>query len=263
MFEVLYDLPTPVVRLIFGIAYAALALIGLALARRFVLPRMRIKEDDAGFSGTMVQAVLIFYALMVTLIVVNVWQNYEDVSGIVSREATAIAIVYRDVTGYPEPTRSQAQTELREYVEYIIKEAWPQQQKGEVPRGGVELIDRLQATLFFFEPTTEAQKALHAETLHAFNSMIEARRLRLDSVVGGLPYLLWFAVIFGSVISLTSTFFFKVDDARLHGVLVFFLAVFVSLIVNMILAFDRPFRGDLGIEPDAYQLVYDQLIAKP
>ena len=263
MFDVLYDLPIVVVRLIVGITYAALALIGLALARRFVLPRMRIKEDDAGFSGAMVQAVLIFYGLVVTLLTVHVWQNYENVSGIVSREATAIAIVYRDVTGYPEPTRSQAQTELREYVEYIIKEAWPHQHKGEVPRGGVELIDRLQATLFSFEPTTEGQKALHAETLRAFNSMIEARRLRLDSLVGGLPDLLWFAVISGSVISLTSTFFFKVDDARLHGVLIFLLSVFVSLVVSMIFAFDRPFRGDLGLEPDAYQLVYDQLMVKP
>ena len=263
MFEALYDLPFVVVRFIVGITYAALALTGLALARRFVLPRMRITEDDAGFSGVMVQAILIFYGLVVALITVNVWQNYLDVSEILSREATAIAIVYRDVTGYPEPTRSRAQTELREYIEYIIKEAWPHQNKGEVPRGGVELIDRLQATLFSFESTTEAQKALHAETLHAFDSMIEARRLRLDSVVGGLPNLLWLAVIIGSVISLSSTFFFKVEDARLHGILVFFLAVFVSLILTMIFVFDRPFRGVLGLEPDAYQLVYDQLMARP
>jgi hypothetical protein len=28
----------------------------------------------------------------------------------------------------------------------------------------------------------------------------------------------------------------------------------------MILALDRPFRGELGVRPDAYQIIYDQLI---
>jgi hypothetical protein len=28
----------------------------------------------------------------------------------------------------------------------------------------------------------------------------------------------------------------------------------------MILALDRPFRGDLGISADPYQLIYDQLM---
>jgi hypothetical protein len=28
----------------------------------------------------------------------------------------------------------------------------------------------------------------------------------------------------------------------------------------MIFAFDRPFRGDLGLEPEPYQLVYDKIM---
>jgi len=38
------------------------------------------------------------------------------------------------------------------------------------------------------------------------------------------------------------------------------LAVLVGLTVVMILALDRPFRGDLGLRPDSYQLIYDQLM---
>jgi len=51
-----------------------------------------------------------------------------------------------------------------------------------------------------------------------------------------------------------------VQDARRHVVEVLLLAVFIGLIIFMILALDRPFRGNLGIPPDSYQLIYDQLM---
>ena len=259
----LYDTHIIVVRLLIGLSLSAFALGGLMIARRFVLPRLRITEDDAGFSGAMVQAVLIFYGLIVTLIAVNTWQNYSDVSTALGQEASAIATIYRDLGGYPEPTRSQGQAELHDYVGYIINDAWPLQHQGTIPTGGAEFLDRFQTTLFSFEPVTESQKQLHSETLHAYNTLIESRLPRLNAVVGGLPGILWTVVISGAIVSLISTFLFKVEDVRLHATLVFLLAVLISLVVAMIFAFDRPFRGDLGLEPDAYRLVYDHLMTKP
>jgi hypothetical protein len=32
------------------------------------------------------------------------------------------------------------------------------------------------------------------------------------------------------------------------------------MIIFIIFALDRPFRGDLGLQPDPYQLIYDQLM---
>jgi hypothetical protein len=51
-----------------------------------------------------------------------------------------------------------------------------------------------------------------------------------------------------------------VEDARLQGILVLLLATFIGLVIFMIFAMDRPFRGDLGLRPDPYQLIYDQLM---
>jgi hypothetical protein len=115
-------------------------------------------------------------------------------------------------------------------------------------------------TLAAFEPATEGQKLVHAETLRAYNLLIEARRLRLDALLTQLPGVMWFVIGLGAVISLSSTFFFYVDDARLHGLLVVLLALFIGLIVFLIAALDRPFHGELGMTPEPYQLIYDQLM---
>ena len=136
------------------------------------------------------------------------------------------------------------------------------QARGKVPGGGVERMDRFQATLVAFEPATEGQKLLHGETLRAYNQMLQARRLRLDAVNTGLPSVMWAVIVAGAFIGLSASFFFKVEDARLQGIQVLLLAAFVGLVIFMIFALDRPFRGDLGLGPEPYQLIYDQLMKR-
>ena len=236
------------------------AVLGLLLVRRRLLPRLRIQEGDSEFTGAMMQSVMVFYGLAVALIAVTVFETYSETSKIVTGEATALNALYRDVTSYPDPIRVELQKDLREYTEQVIQQAWPAQQRGEVPKGGIEHMSRFQAALTKFEPTTEGQKILHGETLRAYNQLIQARRMRLDAVHTGLPAVMWAVVLGGAFIGLSAAFFFKVEDARLHLIEVLLLAVFIGLVIFMILSLDRPFRGDLGIRADPYQLVYDQLM---
>jgi hypothetical protein len=260
MLEFVFDLPLVVTGPAIVGSLCLFAVVGLALVRRRVLPRLRIRESDGDFTGAMMQSVMVFYGLAVALMAVNVSQTYSDVSKIISGEATTLAALYRDVSSYPEPIRADLQKELRDYVEDLIHHAWPLQQRGHTPTGGVGRMNRFQAVLTQFEPATEGHKILHGETLRGYNQMIQARRLRLDAVGTGLPAVMWAVIVAGACIALSASFFFKVEDTRLQGILVLLLATFIGLVIFMIFALDRPFRGDLGLRPDPYQLVYDQLM---
>jgi hypothetical protein len=260
MLDFAFELPLAISgpAIILGLCLFAIG--GLLFVRRQVLPRWRVWPTDSECTGAMVQSVMVFYGLALALIAVNVWQTYSDVSKIVSQEVTALAALYRDVSGYPAPLREQLQQELRGYVSYTIHEAWPMQQRGHVPIAGIELMNHFQATLVTCEPASEGHKLLHAETLRAYNQMLLARRMRLDAVGTGLPMVLWIVVAAGAVISLSASFFFRVDEIRLHAVLVILLAAFIGLVIFMTFALDRPFRGDLGISAEPYHLIYDQLM---
>src|SRR5260370_442171 len=187
MFESLFDVPLVIAGPAIIGSLCLFAISGLLLVRRRVLPRLRIHHEDAHFSGAMVHSVMVFDGMAFALMGVNVFETYADVSKIISQEATALAVLYRDVSAYPEPIRSQLQKELRDYVDYVIHEAWPMQQRGQVPSAGVERTNRFQSLLVTLEPATEGQKLLHGEALRAYNNMIQARRLRLDAVRTGLP----------------------------------------------------------------------------
>ena len=264
MLEAIFDIPLAIAGPVIIGLLCACAIGGLLLVRRTVLPRLRMRVEDSEFSGSMLQAVMVFYGLAVALIAVSVFETYSDVSAVISREASELAALYRDSSSYPEPTRGQLQVELRDYTQYVIHTAWPAQRTGQVALRGVEMLNRFQATMTQFEPATEGQRALHAEALRAYNQLVEARSLRIDAAANtGLPGVLWVVVLVGAAIGLTATFFFKVDDVRLHAVMVTLLAAFIGLVIFMILAFDRPFRGDLGLEPEPYQQVYDLVMSEP
>ena len=261
MFEFVFDTPVAIAAPVIILALCAFGLVGLLVVRRHVLPRWRIGVEDSEFSGSMVQAVMVFYGLALAMIAVGAFNTYSDVSKVITTEAAELGAMYRDAGTYPEPTRTELQQALRDYARYVIDEAWPAQRKGEVARRGIEMLNRVQATMAAFEPATEGQKVLHAEALRAYNELLESRSLRIDAVVGtGLPGVMWVIVLVGAMISLSAAFFFRVEDVRLHATLVTLLATFIGLVIFMTFAFDRPFRGDLGLSSAPYELVYDKVM---
>src|SRR5436305_5601023 len=152
------------------------------------------------------EAIAVFYSLTVGLIAVGVWSNYSSVNDIVSDDAANIASMYRDVSNYPEPIRTDLQGQIREYTEYIINQAWPAQMHGESTDDGTRRLNKLSQTLTAFEPATTGQQLLHAETLRQLTDRSELRRKRLHAIRGGLPPVMWAVVLLGAVLTMSVTY---------------------------------------------------------
>jgi hypothetical protein len=87
----------------------------------------------------------------------------------VAQEAASLAALYRDVSSYPVERRTELQDDLRHYTREVIDVAWPAQRKGVIPSGGTELLDAFQKKIAVFEPSSEGQKILHAETYREYD----------------------------------------------------------------------------------------------
>jgi hypothetical protein len=262
LIDFLFFLPLWLMAVVLNVWLMGFALAALWVARRWILPRLRLRYDDAYYAAALVQSTMLLYSLVAALTAVGVWAKYSEVSSVVSAEATAIASLWRDLGSYPPPTRDATRTLLRGYTEQVIHGAWPQQRRGQIPREGVELMDRLQAQLFAFEPATESQKILHAEALHAFNHLVQQRRQRLDAGQAGLPRVMWFVLLPGAMGCLVLCLFFQVDNVRFQALLLVAVAGFLAMVLFVIIALDRPFIGDMGITADSYQLIYDHHMKK-
>ena len=263
MIDFLFALPLWALAVVLNIWLMSFALMGLFVFRRWLLPKLRIHTDAALFYiNAVMQSAMLLYALVAALTAVSVWQRHAQVADIVSAEATSIAGLWRDLDGYPQPACDAMQEVLRGYTLQIIREAWPMQQQGQVPRQGIEWMVRFHTQLYAFEPTTEREKILYAETLSAYNRLTQARRARLDSVNTGLPGVMWFALLPGAMGCLLLGLLFPIEDARFEAVLLVALSGFLAMVLFVIISLDHPFRGPMGVTADSYQLVYDQLMKR-
>ena len=258
-----YNLPPLQLGLLMVALFELVSLAGLFLVRRFVLPHIRYHDgvNDA-LSGT-VQSIGVFYGVTIGLIAVGVWGSFSATAGLATNEATAIAMLYRDVSSYPEPPRTALQADLRAYIDGVITEDWPAHQLGQVPITGTLRVNDIQARLTSFEPKTKGQEILHAETLHAFNNLVQARRERMDAVGGGLSQVMWAVIWIGAAISIAVGYFFYLEDPKLHAIAIGLMAAFIGIVLFVIVVNDRPFVGSTAVRSDSYQKIVDTLMKVP
>lgn len=201
----------------------------------------------------------VFYGITLGLIAIGAWENFNTVSGRVSSEASSVATLCQDVRAMGDhPDAKQLNDDLREYLRYTIEDAWPVQQRGIVPKGGTERLTSFQEHLLALETTDVTMEMMKVEMLSRLNQVIETRRLRLESVVAGLPGVLWMVVVVGGVLSMILTWCFVSERFGAHALLVGILGALVGLLIFMVAAMDNPFRGKLSVSPKPFELVLDR-----
>lgn len=260
MLDFLFSLHLGTLAVLLNGVLCGFALFSVWAYRRWLLPRLRITSEDSDYSGAVTQSIMVCYGLIAALTAVKVWDRYSQVQEIASSEATSLSTLWRDLGGYPSPEREKLKGHLRDYTDQVIRRAWPEMQAGRVPTVGVRMIDDFQKELFAFEPVTESQKLIHAETLGAFNRMAHDRRKRVDAATTRLPDVLWVVLLPGAFACIFLSLFYRIEEPRLQYVCTVGLAGFISMVLFVIFSLDRPFVGDMAITPDSYQKVYDHLM---
>lgn len=259
MFFWIYDIPTATLALYFAVAF-----VGGTWAAIFLISpifRFLIRSQDGinDFVGYALGAFGVFYGLLLGLLAVSSYENTSELEGIVASEAAALAGLWRDVDNYPEPARTNLQDKLRIYTANLIDGEWPAQRRGLMDREGVRLATTFQKDLCRFSPENVSQEILHAETMRAFNHMVEFRSKRIQNTNNGIPAVMWWVVMIGAVVNTLIITFFKVrfDVHLLIGGL---LALVVGSLIFVVAVLDYPFRGEVSIGPERIKVVYDALM---
>jgi hypothetical protein len=261
MFFWIYDIPTWQLGLIFALLFVGITWIGILFLSPFLKMWLKGQEGINDLVGYALSGFGVFYGLLLGLLSVATYQNSTDVSSTVTKEAASLAALYRDVSSYPEPVRTDLTGKLRSYTEFVINQAWPAQRKGEIHPGGVKMMDDFQKVIANFEPVTKGQEILHAEALRQYNDMILLRRQRLQSIGTGIPGVMWYVVGVGAVINTLLILCFRMR-LDIHLVIGGLLSFFVGVLIFLVAAMDYPFRGEVSIGPDAFQLIYTSLMSR-
>jgi hypothetical protein len=243
---------------VIGACLAAVA--GLELVQRLVPAQKRQEHNDV--AGFVYAVVGIVYAVLLALLVIAVWEQYQRARETVESEANAtVEIAWLD-HGLPETEGYHLQEDARSYAQEVVDEEWPLMEQGiEGERGtpeGWDLIDDMRATLQEVQPSTEAESQLYAEGLDEIQRLGDARRMRLVQAEEGMPGVLWVILVLGAVVTVGFTYLFGLRNSWAHRLMVMSLTAVIVLVLFTIGVMDDPFTGGARIEPSAFDLILER-----
>jgi hypothetical protein len=230
--------------------FVAGAVGGLVMVQRLVPIERRLAHNDvAGF----IYAVLgVAYAVLLGLMVVAVWQDWQDARDSATQEANELSAVFWLAHGLPESEGRHLQELARDYARVEVRQEWPLMQHGKTSPKAYELLDEMRASVESLDPADAAQTVLYDNLLQRLHELGDARRARLLQAQEGLPAILWAVLLVGGVITVGFTYLFGLRSTTVHVLMVAALALVIGLVLFTVAALDYPFRGDVRIGPEAF-----------
>ena len=246
------------VLVVIGACLAAVA--GLELVQRLVPHEKRQEHNDV--AGFLYAVVGVTYAVLLALLVIAVWEQYQRARETVESEANAtVEIAWLD-HGLPETEGYHLQEDARSYAQEVVDEEWPLMEQGiEGERGtpeGWDLIDDMRATLQEVQPSTEAESQLYGEGLDEIQRLGDSRRMRLVQAEEGMPGVLWVVLVFGAVVAVGFTYLFGLRNSWAHRLMVMSLTAVIALVLFTIGVMEHPFSGGASLGPDAFDLILER-----
>jgi hypothetical protein len=246
------------VLVVIGACLAAVA--GLELVQRLVPHEKRQEHNDV--AGFLYAVVGVVYAVLLALLVIAVWEQFQKANETVEGEANAVAEIAWLAHRLPEPERHVLQEDARSYAQEVVDEEWPRMEQGlegvqSFPEGW-DLIDDIRATLQEVEPSTAAEQDYHAQGIDQIQRLYDARRMRFVAAQEGIPGVLWAVLVFGGVVTVGFTYLFGLRNSWAHRLMVMSLTAVIALVLFAIVAMDHPFSGGATVDPGAFEQILER-----
>src|SRR5215216_2975853 len=223
-------------RIVTGLLLICLAMLlavgGLVLVQRLMPTRRRLPHNDvAGF----IYAVLgVAYAVLLGLMVVAVWEEWNAAIRATYQEASEVAEIFWLAHRLPQPEGRRLQEFARSYAQVVVEEEWPLMAQGKVSPKAWAILDEIRNDIQRMNPTTDTQQVLYEQ---------------------GLPAILWVVLIVGGIEVVGFTYLFGLESTTVHVLMVAALTFIIALVLFTVAALDYPFKGDVHIGPDAFEQV--------
>ncbi|MFJ9646791.1 bestrophin-like domain [Streptomyces sp. NPDC004244] len=232
--------------------FTGLAVAGsLAARRRF--PHLAGGEHNemVGVALGMFGAI---YGIILAFVVVTLWTQLENAQGIVSSEATDLALIVRSAEAFPPEERTRVEQAVGAYVHSVVEVQWPLMREGRPSYDATAQQTRgLYQALQAYEPTGTRTTTFYEQAADRLNDVAAQRRARIDMAGTSLPMLLQLLVYGGALVILPLTFLFGLRSLKMQLLFVSAVAGLIGFSLLLVMVLDRPFAGELSVSPAPYK----------
>jgi cytochrome bd-type quinol oxidase subunit 2 len=247
--SLLNSLPDWTLILLFLAVTGLIAFAGFWLIRRTKLSSWRDEVSTQSVVGITAIA-MTFFALVLALVLVDLYANYKDASSNVTNEANTLITVVQDADAFPPANEEAVREAVQGYVAEIRQHEFPALRDGhEEHRSPAQLL-RISTVLRHYNPKTEAQISFYNSAVSQANNLVVERNARVNSANSFVPAALTVLLLVLAVVSLVTALFIKTHHPGLDGVLVVSVGFIIALALVTALILQYPFSGSIAVSSD-------------
>lgn len=225
------------------------------LFRKYV--NVKILKSHNEVTGFIFLAISTFYGLLLSFIVLAVWDQLNETKSNVSKEGSSAIGLYYDIKFYPDTIESKELLALYlNFVYHVVDEEFPNMEQLKPSIKTINAFSQVFYKMEHLNPKNQFQIQLVAEMYNHLNQLGMYRGLRVSSMETEIPPSLWIPIILGALILILCVVLMDIEHLQMHFALNVFMGMFIAMILFIIILLDHPFAGESGIKPKSYKEIF-------
>lgn len=195
------------------------------------------------------------YAFLLGFAVAEVWQAFEAADSQTRSEAAAISNLLEDAVVFRPNERAVIRRSLLTYTNNVVNHEFRSLANAQTDSVTARQYNSLWQKYYSFHPVGHDSDLFYSESLGQLNDLDAARRLRILQASATVPTPVWVLLIIGGLVTLLFTYMYLSKDVKRQRIAIGGLATLLGFVLFLIYSLQRPFTGDIKVEPTAYKQV--------
>ena len=230
------------------------ALAGAFLRDRLPAPHLTKESQDVVRLG--VGLVATMTALLLGLVTAAARSTFDSQDVAIKTGAVNILTLDRHLARYGTETSATREL-IRAAMVFRLESSWAANRSASLSAAEPPPVEAIQDQILKLAPVTDEQRWLKVEALRLSEEVVKTR-WRLLGIVGAIPSLFLFVVIFWLTVTFASFGLYAPRNATVLGVL-FMASLSVALALFLIVELDNPFDGVIQVSSEPLRFVLENL----
>jgi hypothetical protein len=222
------------------------------------------RSDNNDVAGQVFTIVAGLHAVLLAFVLISLFDAVSAARTDSTNEANNLVAVSWAADSLPEPAHTKVKQLTSAYSETVVSKEWPQMSDtGNVDAAqGWQQLDQLRDAIATTQTADgdEWQATRKQTATDDLWQVYQARQARLDAAASnGVSTVVWFALVLGSVMSMTLIYLHGGPKMIPHALISGTLAATITLLLFAIYQLQNPFSGGAALGPDAFRAVLDRL----
>jgi hypothetical protein len=239
------------------VAWMALVVFGITyLVSAAIYATVRVLANDErgrafkAVTSSLLSPLGVLFGLLVVFTADEVWRDNMEAGVAVVREATALRAALMLSDSLPDKSGADLRAQIRRYVQEVATTEWPAMAAGTATlRSSAHHLAGAMVSILTAAPDKKGQQAAQAAIVTRLQAVLEARRRRILISQRQVDFAKWLCISISAISTLFAIAMIHSGNRLAAMIAMGLFATGVGASVLLVLAYDRPFVGQLAIGP--------------